>query len=117
VNVVVVQGVLSSAPRARELPSGDRIGTFEVTVRDPGWPTETVPVSWLLVPEAALRWPPGTNVVVCGRVRRRFFGGARGRTSRTEIVALEMRESCHVGRVLGLIDEAVAVLSTPVAVG
>lgn len=116
-NVVVVQGVLSSAPRVRELPSGDRIGTFEVTVRDPGWPTETVPVSWLLVPEVALRWPPGTQVVVCGRVRRRFFAGARGRASRTEIVALEMRETRQVGRVLGLIDEAVAALSAPAAVG
>jgi single-strand DNA-binding protein len=112
VNVVVVQGVLSSAPRVRELPSGDRIAAFEVTVREPGWPTETVPVTWLLVPDAPLRWPAGTEVVVCGRVRRRFFGGACGRASRTEIVALDMREATQARRVLGLIDEAVAALST-----
>ena len=53
-NVVVLQGRLSSPPRGRVLPSGDRLGSFEVTVRHPGERAETVPVVWLDPPEAVL---------------------------------------------------------------
>lgn len=86
-NVVVVQGVLSRAPELRELPSGDRVGQFEVTVRVPDRPTASVPVAWLDPPERALRLPAGSEVVVTGQVRRRFFRTPAGTGSRTEVVA------------------------------
>ena len=107
-NVVVLQGRLSSAPRGRVLPSGDRLGSFEVTVRRPGERAETVPVVWLDPPEAVLGLLAGDEVVVVGRVRRRFYRGPRGTGSRTEVVAERLLPASWRTTVLGLIDMAVA---------
>lgn len=86
-NVVVVQGALSRPPEARDLPSGDRLVAYEVTVRTEGRPTESVPVVWFEAPARAVELPAGTEVVVSGRVRRRFYRTPTGTGSRTEVVA------------------------------
>lgn len=86
-NVVIIEGVLSRAPVLRELPSGDRLGNFEVTIREPERPTASVPVAWLDPPAHVLTWEAGTEVVVTGEVRRRFFRTPTGTASRTEVVA------------------------------
>ncbi|HWJ97501.1 MAG TPA: hypothetical protein VNQ33_05035, partial [Acidimicrobiales bacterium] len=65
-NVVVIKGVLSRAPELRELPSGDRLAQFEVTIRDPDRPTASVPVALLDPPERTLALDRGAEVVVTG---------------------------------------------------
>ncbi len=86
-NIVVIKGTLSRAPEARDLPSGDRLVAYEVTVRSEGRPTESVPVVWFDAPARATELEQGTEVVVTGRVRRRFFRTPAGTGSRTEVVA------------------------------
>ena len=85
-NLAVVRGRLSSEPNRRELPSGDVVVQYEVTVRSDTGPAESVPVARFTngrVP--ALH--EGDEVVVTGRVRRRFFRAGSSTASRTEIVA------------------------------
>lgn len=86
-NVVILRGSLSSAPTSRTLPSGDTLVTFEVTTRPPEGRAETVPVAWPDAPRRAATLPPGAEVVVTGRVRRRFFRAGGVTASRTEVLA------------------------------
>ena len=87
-NVTVLQGSLSRPPEQRELPSGDLLVNFEVTVPASGdRKAESVPVSWFDAPAAACDLEPDTEVVVVGRVRRRFFRAGGSTQSRTEVVA------------------------------
>jgi len=90
-NLVVVRGTLSRDPEPRELPSGDVIVSYEVTVRPVPGPgagrAESVPVAWVDPPAAATALRAGDDVVVVGRVRRRFFRAGGATASRTEVVA------------------------------
>ena len=86
-NVVILQGCLSSPPSSRTLPSGDTLVTFEVTTRPPEGPAESVPVAWPDAPRRAATLPAGAEVVVTGRVRRRFFRAGGATASRTEVLA------------------------------
>ena len=45
-NVVALVGRLARPAEWRELPSGDRLVTYEVTVERPGEKAEGVPVVW-----------------------------------------------------------------------
>lgn len=89
-NLVVLRGTLSRPPEARDLRSGDLLVTYEVTVagRD-GGPATSVPVVWFAPPAgaAAADLPADEEVVVVGRVRRRFFQAGGSTQSRTEVVA------------------------------
>jgi single-strand DNA-binding protein len=87
VNVAILQGRLSSPPRLTTLPSGDALLALEVTVRPDGARPDSVPVSWFGPPSAAVAWPTGHEVVVVGRIRRRWFRAGTARASRTEVVA------------------------------
>jgi single-strand DNA-binding protein len=84
-NVVVVRGALSRAPEVRELPSGGVVVNYEVTVRPADGPAEGVPV--VRYDEASSPFDAGAEVVVIGRVRRRFFRAGGATQSRTEVVA------------------------------
>ena len=98
-NVVILRGHLSSAPSTRTLPSGDTLVTFEVTTRPPEGPAESVPVAWPDAPRRAAMLPPGAEVVVTGRVRRRFFKAGTVTASRTEVLAdavLPLRQTLRV---------------------
>ncbi len=86
-NIVVIRGALSRPPEFRELPSGDHLVAYEVTVRADDRPTESVPVAWFDAPARAAELAAGTEVVVTGRVRRRFFRAGAATASRTEVVA------------------------------
>ena len=86
-NIVVLRGTLSSAPQVRELPSGSTVLSYEVTVRPEEGPTETVPVSWFEAPPSASSLAEGAEVVVTGRVRRRFFRVQARTGSRTDVLA------------------------------
>lgn len=114
-NVVVVQGVLSRPPECKDLPSGDRLVAYEVTVRREGAGAESVPVVWFEAPAAAAGLPAGTEVVVRGRVRRRFFRTAGGTASRTEVVADAVLPVTQRVRVAKLVAGAQAALEPPVS--
>lgn len=87
-NHVVLHGHLSSTPVSRDLASGSVLWSLEVTT-----PTEegawSVPVAWF-DPPAAPALAVGDEVLVVGAVRRRFYRGASGTQSRTEVVATEV---------------------------
>lgn len=85
-NVVILRGQLSRPPLRRELPSGDVIVQYEVTLAGPER-AESVPVAWPSPPAAAEAFDTADAVVVVGRVRRRFFRTAGATQSRTEVVA------------------------------
>ena len=88
VNVTILQGCLSRPPESRALPSGDLLVAFEVTVpADGDRKAESVPVVWFDAPLSAVELAPDTDVVVVGRVRRRFFRAGGSTQSRTEVVA------------------------------
>ena len=92
-NVVYLQGRLSSDPVLRELSSGSRLLSLEVTTStDAG--TANVPVAWF-DPPSVPDWGAGVDVVVRGIVKRRFYRSAAGTQSRTEVVADEV---CEVGK-------------------
>lgn len=86
-NVTIVQGTLSRSPEARPLASGASVVSYDVTVRPTDGPAETVPVSWFDPPAAATRLAEGDEVLVTGRVRRRFYRAAGRTRSRTDVVA------------------------------
>ena len=86
-NIVLLRGRLSRPAELRVLPSGDQLAAYEVTVPRAGERADTVPVVWHEPPSAAQNLDVDEEVVVVGRVVRRFFQ-AGGRTgSRTEVVA------------------------------
>jgi single-strand DNA-binding protein len=86
-NVVVLIGRLARPAEARELPSGDRLVAYELTVDREGERAETVPVVWFGAPASAVDHDVDERMVVVGRVRRRFFRAGGGTQSRTEVVA------------------------------
>jgi single-strand DNA-binding protein len=89
-NVVVLQGTLSSPPQERALQSGDRLLVYEVTTREVDLPAHTVPVVWFDAPAGADGFDAGDEVVVVGRVRRRFYRAGERTQSSTEVVADEV---------------------------
>ena len=74
INVVVLEGVLARPAQDRELPSGSRLLTLEVTVSRPDGPAEPVPVAWFDAPAwaasldegSSLSWSGGSGVGFSG---------------------------------------------------
>jgi single-strand DNA-binding protein len=89
VNIVFLRGRLSSPAQQRVLDSGTVIVNYEVTVARDDGPADSVPVMWPDPPDAAAAAGRhrGAEVVVVGRVRRRFFRVGGATQSRTEVVA------------------------------
>jgi single-strand DNA-binding protein len=114
VNLVVVRGTVSSPPDVRVLPSDAVLAQLQISTR---LESETLsmpvavwsPASWVESLE------PGDDVVVVGRVRRRFFRAAGTAASRVEVeadVVARARDRRRVqaarrraGEVLEVLDE------------
>jgi single-strand DNA-binding protein len=92
-NVVILSGHLSSPPRCTQLPSGDERWALELSCAvDPG--TISGGAALLSVPVAVAstvpgldHWTAGTELVVAGVVRRRFYRAGGITQSRTEVLA------------------------------
>ncbi len=88
-NVVILQGHLSSDAREQDLESGSLLVRYEVTVPRDAEPADSVPVAWFGPPKD--RPGPvtaGDEVVVVGRVRRRWWKASMGQSvSSTEVLA------------------------------
>ena len=91
-NLVVLRGVIRRTPEYRVLPSGDELLSFDLTIRDGEQAAESVPIVWHHPTAAAAKLAEGDDVVVVGRVRRRFFRAGGSTASRTEV---------HADKVLG----------------
>jgi single-strand DNA-binding protein len=95
-NEVRIVGRMSGEVAERVLPSGDPLVSFRVVTRRPGkGPTrvDTIEVSaWSArTRSAAARLVDGDRVEVEGALRRRFFRGGTGSTSRYEVEAAVVR--------------------------
>ncbi|GAC1319646.1 MAG: hypothetical protein NVSMB12_19000 [Acidimicrobiales bacterium] len=123
-NVVVVKGCLTRPASERLLPSGDRLAVLDVTV--PGVVSadgttaraESVPAAWFGAPAWLLDLEAGAELVLVGRVRKRFFQ-AGGLQSRTEVVVeagAPSRRAAKVADLLRYAAEAVAGAATGAAV-
>ena len=86
-NVAVLIGRLARPAEPRDLPSGDRLVQYEVTIPCETGRAEGVPVVWYEAPASAEDYDVDEKVVVVGRVRRRFFQAGGATQSRTEVVA------------------------------
>lgn len=104
-NLALLRGRLSSPPGRRELPSGEVVHTFEVTIREAGQATVSVPVV-LEGTAAPAGLEVGTEVVVIGRVRRRFFRAGGSTASRTEVLAERIVPAGRSARVRPVLAEA-----------
>ena len=108
-NIVLLHGVLAREPDVRELPSGDHVASFDLTVRDDGYETEVVPVTWPSAPLGSVdKLEPGSDLIVTGRVRRRFFRAGGATQSRTEVVASAVLPSRQAKAAHRAIDAALA---------
>jgi hypothetical protein len=90
------------------LPSGDRLVGLEVTVAGPEGKAETVPVVWFGAPASAVALDADQEVVVVGRVRRRFFRAGTVTQSRTEVVAEVVLPASQTKRVRTALAAAAA---------
>ena len=105
-NVAVLIGRLARPAEPRDLPSGDRLVQYEVTIPSETGRAEGVPVVWYDAPASAEDYDIDEKVVVVGRVRRRFFQ-AGGRTqSRTEVVADSVIPARQGKRALAAMEKA-----------
>ena len=110
-NVVVLIGRLARPAEARELPSGDRLVAYEVTVARPGERAETVPVVWVNAPASAVDHDVDERMLVVGRVRRRFYRAGGATQSRTEVVAEAVVKARHAKRAAAALERAQARLA------
>ena len=88
-NITVLRGRLSRPIEERLLPSGERVAELELRVppHDRADKAETVNVVWPGAPTGVAQFGVDDDVVVVGRVRRRFFRSGGSTQSRTEVVA------------------------------
>jgi hypothetical protein len=107
-NVVYLEGRLSSEPVLRELASGSRLLSLEVTTETESG-SASVPVAWF-DPPAIPEWATGTEVAIRGLVKRRFYRGAAGTQSRTEVVAVEACELAKKRQAQRLLERATSAL-------
>lgn len=104
-NVVVIQGTLSSEPKERALPSGSVVTNWEVTTRVDGQ-ARSVPVQWDTVNAAIRACAMGDEVIVLGSMRRRFFRAGGATASRTEVAASRLARPKQKAAVKKLLEEA-----------
>ena len=105
-NEVVLVGRLAAAAETRELPSGDSVSTWRLVMDRPaaaqrrpatnGGRRVTIDTidcaGWTAaVRRSAAGWEPGDTIEVEGSLRRRFWRGPSGATSRCEVEVVRAR--------------------------
>jgi single-strand DNA-binding protein len=103
-NIVVLRGSLSSEPQLRTLASGSLLCSLEVTTRTSDG-VSSVPVAWF-DPPTVPTFDAGSEVVIVGSVRRRFFRAGGATQSRTEVVATQVLAATARSRVQRAIRNA-----------
>ena len=85
-NLAVIRGEVSSQPDVRVLPSEAVLVQLQVTTRLES-ETLSTPIAVWNPPGWVEELEPGSEIVVVGRVRRRFFRAAGATASRVELEA------------------------------
>ena len=109
-NLVALIGRLSRPAEERVLRSGDRLVSYQLTIPREGERAETVPVVWFGAPASSLDHAVDDELLVIGRVKRRFFQ-AGGLQSRTEVVADAVVPRRQTRRARQLLEKAARELS------
>jgi single-strand DNA-binding protein len=111
-NLTVLRGELLHDPSPRALASGEVVVQFDLRVEaGDGGSRISVPVSWSDPPAIALRGVSGgSEVVVLGWTRRRFFRAGGVTQSRTEVVAARVVRARRARAVESLVADAIATL-------
>ena len=107
-NVVVLRGRLTRPAALRSLPSGDQLVALEVSIQREGERADTAPVVWPDAPAAATALDVDQEVLVVGRVRRRFFRAGGSTQSRTEVVADAVVPATQTRRAKAALAKALA---------
>jgi len=110
-NLSILVGALSRVPDLRVLPSGDEVLSLELTIRPEGGAAESVPAAWMGAPAAAANWAEGEELLVIGRVRRRFFRAGGATQSRTEVVVSTAVPTRRAATAARAVRSAVATLT------
>jgi hypothetical protein len=106
-NVVVLRGRVAAEVGWFESRAGVRIAGFDLTTVPPdGGAKEVVPVSWVDPPDWADDLGPGDELVVRGRVRKRFARVTGGMRPFTDVVAAQVVKASRRAAVQRLLDEA-----------
>jgi single-strand DNA-binding protein len=108
-NLAVVRGVVSSPPEQRVLPSDTVLVQLQVTTRLES-ETLSMPVSCWNPEGWVAELQPGDEIVVLGRVRRRFFRAGGATASRVELEADVVARSSDKRRVRAAVRRALAAL-------
>jgi len=114
-NVVTLRGRLSRPAEERQLPSGDRLVQLELTVARPGDKAESVPVVCFDAPASVAGLDVDDEIVVVGRVRRRFFRTGGATQSRTEVVADQVVPSRYTKKAAAAIERAQQLIDDSIA--
>lgn len=104
-NIVVLQGTLSSEPTERTLPSGRNVLNWDLTTNTPEG-RSSVPVQWDEPSQRVCDFVEGDELVVLGRVRRRFFRSGGATAARTEVLATRVAKRTQTASVGRLLDQA-----------
>jgi single-strand DNA-binding protein len=107
-NVCILQGRLTRPPEQRVVGDGRSLVTYELAVDRSEGGAEAVPVVWEGAPAVAVDLDVETEVVVVGRVRRRWFRSGGATQSRTEVVAEGVVPRRATKRVAKLVGDALA---------
>ena len=111
-NLVVLRGSMNSSPTTRVTATGQvcdavlRVWSLDGITRV----REQVPLTWSGDPGRFAAAIEGADLVVCGRVRQRFFRSGAMTVSRTEVVVsglVAMNRRASVKKILGPLLEAV----------
>ena len=105
-NVVVLRGTVSRDSALRHLAGAAVVMELDLSTTT-GSASASVPVSWP-DPAPSAAFVAGTEVVVVGHVRRRFYRAAGATQSRTEVVAHSVVAATQRRRVASLLAGAVA---------
>jgi single-strand DNA-binding protein len=108
-NVAVVRGVVSSPPERRVLPSDTVLVQLQVTTRLES-ETLSMPVSCWNPDSWVEDLESGDEIVVVGRVRRRFFRAGGATASRVELEADVVARASDRRRVRAVVRRALATL-------
>ena len=117
VNIAVVIGTLTKPPETRRLASGLSLANFDVRVQRADESAESVPVTLFTGERAVLGWQEGEELLVVGRVRRRFFRVGGSTQSRTEVVADRVVPVAQAGAAIEALELARGVIASVAMAG
>ena len=110
-NLALVRGIVSSPPEHRVLPSDTVLVQLQVTTRLEA-ETLSMPVACWNPDSWVEDLEPGDEIVVLGRVRRRFFRAAGATASRVELEADLVARGTDKRRVRMAVRKALAAMET-----